>query len=120
MSYADYADYAYSTETYGGKAVSAEDFPRLAAEASAYLDRVTFGRAEEHSEDDRLKICCCALCDILTATADTGGMVKQSESVGSWSYSLASGSAATAEELMYKRCLTWLPAEWLYRGVARE
>lgn len=41
-----YADYAYYTDTYGGKAVSAEDFPRLAAEASAYLDRVTFGRAE--------------------------------------------------------------------------
>ena len=115
-----YADYAYYTDTYGGKAVSAEDFLRLAAEASAYLDRVTLGRAEEHAEDDRLKICCCALCDILAATADTGGMVKQSESVGSWSYSLASGSAATAEELMYKRCLTWLPAEWLYRGVARE
>ncbi len=115
-----YADYAYYTDSYGGKAVSQEDFLRLAAEASAYLDRVTLGRAEEHSEDERLKICCCALCDVLTATADTGGMVKQSESVGSWSYSLASGSAATVEELMYKRCLTWLPAEWLYRGVARE
>ena len=51
-----YADYAYYTDTYGGKAVSQEDFLRLAAEASAYLDRVTLGRAEEHSEDDRLKI----------------------------------------------------------------
>ena len=41
-----YADYAYYTDIYGGKAVSQEDFLRLAAEASAYLDRVTLGRAE--------------------------------------------------------------------------
>ena len=115
-----YADYTYYTETYDGKSVKQEDFLRLSTGASAYLDRVTSGKAEEHSEDDRLKICCCALCDILAATADTGGLVKQSESVGSWSYSLASGSEATAEELMYKRCMIWLPAEWLYRGVARE
>ncbi len=115
-----YADYDYYTGTYGGKAVTREDFPRLAAKASAYLDSLTFGRAAENSGDERLKMCCCALCDILAATADTGGLVKQSESVGSWSYSLAGSSAATAEELMYKRCLMWLPAEWLYRGVARE
>ena len=116
-----YADYAYYTDSYGGKAVSQEDFLRLAAEASAYLDRVTLGRAEEHSEDDRLKICCCALCDVLTATADTGGMVKQSESVGSWSYTLASSSEGTSESVMVRAiCRAWLPAEWLYRGVARE
>ena len=115
-----YADYTYYTDTYGGKAVKQEDFLRLSAGASAYLDDATSGRAAEHSDDDRLKICCCSLCDILAATADTGGLVKQSESVGSWSYSLAGNSGTTAEELMYRRCLMWLPAEWLYRGVARE
>lgn len=40
-----YADYAYYTDSYGGKAVSQEDFLRLAAKASAYLDNLTFGRA---------------------------------------------------------------------------
>ena len=49
-----YADYTYYTDSYGGRAVNQEDFLRLAAGASAYLDRVTFGRAEEHSEDDLL------------------------------------------------------------------
>ncbi len=115
-----YADYTYYTATYGGKAVSEEDFPRLAAEASAYLDRETRGRAAENSDDDRLKICCCSLCDILSATEDSLGAVKQSESVGGWSYSLASGSDTTAEGLMHRKCLLWLPAEWLYRGVGRE
>lgn len=114
-----YIDYTYYAETYGGK-VTQESFPRLAAEASCFLDNATFGRAAEHSDDERLKMCCCALCDILAATADSGGMVKQSESVGSWSYTLASGANSTAEGLMYAKCSTWLPAEWLYRGVARE
>lgn len=115
-----YAEYSFYTDVYGGRAATQEDFPRLSAEASCFLDNATFGRAAEHSDDERLKMCCCALCDVLAATADSGGMVKQSESVGSWSYTLAGGSNTTAEGLMNAKCRTWLPAEWLYRGVARE
>ena len=33
-----YADYTYYTDSYGGRAVNQEDFLRLAAGASAYLD----------------------------------------------------------------------------------
>lgn len=116
-----YADYDYYVEVYHGSAVSAEDFPRLAAEAAACLDRVTFDRAAAHADDERLKMCCCALCDTINRTADTGGLVKQSESVGGWSYTLNSGAAeATAAGMMYECCRRWLPAAWLYRGVARE
>lgn len=116
-----YADYTYYTDTYGGKAVSAEDFPRLAAKASAYIDRLTFGRAADFPDDERLKRCCCELCESLLLTDGSGGMVKQSESVGSWSYSLASSSEGASETLMARAaCRTWLPAEWLYRGVGRE
>ena len=50
-----YADYAYYTDNYGGRAVTQEDFPRLAAKASAYLDNITFGRAAENADDERLK-----------------------------------------------------------------
>ena len=116
-----YADYTYYTDTYGGKAVSAEDFPRLAAKASAYIDRLTFGRAADFPDDERLKRCCCELCESLLLTDGSGGMVKQSESVGSWSYSLASSSEGASETLMARAaCRTWLPSEWLYRGVGRE
>lgn len=116
-----YADYTYYTDTYGGKAVSAEDFPRLAAKASAYIDRLTFGRAADFPNDERLKRCCCELCESLLLTDGSGGMVKQSESVGSWSYSLAGSSEGASETLMARAaCRTWLPAEWLYRGVGRE
>lgn len=116
-----YADYTYYTDTYGGKAVSVEDFPRLAAKASAYIDRLTFGRAADFPDDERLKRCCCELCESLLLTDGSGGMVKQSESVGSWSYSLAGSSEGASETVMARAaCRTWLPAEWLYRGVARE
>ena len=116
-----YADYAYYTDSYGGKAVSQEDFLRLAAKASAYLDNLTFGRAAGNADDERLKMCCCELCDSLLLTDGNGGMVKQSEIVGSWSYTLASSSEGTSESVMFRAiCRAWLPAEWLYRGVARE
>lgn len=116
-----YADYAYYTGTYGGKAVKQEDFHRLAAKASAYLDNITFGRAAENADDERLKNCCCDLCDSLLLTDGSGGMVKQSESVGSWSYTLAGSSEGASETVMVRAiCRAWLPAEWLYRGVARE
>ncbi len=116
-----YADYTYYTDSYGGKAVSEGDFPRLAAKASAYIDRLTFGRAAENAGDERLKMCCCELCDSFTLTDGNGGMVKQSESVGSWSYSLTGSSETASESVMARAaCRTWLPAEWLYRGVGRE
>lgn len=116
-----YADYDYYTGTYGGKAVTQEDFSRLAAKASVYLDKLTFGRAAENADDERLKMCCCELCDSLLLTDGSGGMVKQSESVGSWSYTFASNSEGTSEATIARAvCRAWLPAEWMYRGVARE
>lgn len=114
-----YADYDFYVNGYGGKAVSEEDFPRLAAKASAMIDKLTFRRAAEHSDDECIKMCCCELCESLMLTDGNGGMVRQSESVGSWSYSL-SGADGTSETVMARAvCRTWLPA-WIYRGVARE
>ena len=116
-----YADYTYYSESYGGSAVSADDFPRLAAKASAYIDSVTMGRAAANTDNDRLKCCCCDLVETLHSSEDTGGMLKQSETVGSWSYTLNSAAAdKTVEDFMYTKCRTWLPADWLYRGVGRE
>lgn len=116
-----YADYGYYTDVFGGTTISEQAFPRCVAQSSAYLDNITLGRAEEHAQDERLKMCCCALAETVYSTADTGGLVKQSESVGSWSYSLSGSAAqASAQSVMYACCRTWLPAEWLYRGVARE
>ena len=115
-----YADYTFYSENYG-TAVSEADFPRFAARASAFIDKVTFGRAAQYSGDERLMHCCCEIIVAYAQTADSSGMVKQSETVGGWSYSLNSAAAEkTADDVAYSTCLTWLPAEWLYRGVGRE
>lgn len=113
-----YADYTYYTESYCGSAVSEADFTRLAAKASAFIDRVTFNRAAQHTESDNLKCCCCDLVDTLAAADDSGG-IKQSENVGSYSYSLNSAAAnKSAEDMMYTKCRTWLPPDWMYRGMS--
>lgn len=114
-----FADYDYYKSVYGGSAVSEEEFPRLAAKASAYIDRITFGRASGHADDERVKWCCCELCDTLSEV-ESDGLRKQSESIGSWSVTYA--NSENTSELSFARaaCRVWLPADWLYRGVDRE
>lgn len=111
-----FANYTYYRGVYGG-GLDKQTFKCLAAKSSAYIDRLTLGRASEHADDERVKRCCCELCDSLSAIS---GGVKQSESVGSWSVTYA--NSENASELSYARaaCRVWLPAEWLYRGVDRE
>lgn len=116
MIFADYEFY----KSCGGE-LNEREFTKSAAKASAYIDKITFGRASEHADDERVKRCCCDLCDTLSALSESGGLVKQSESVGSWSVTYAN-SENTTSEINYARaaCRVWLPAEWLYRGVGKE
>ena len=112
-----FADYEYYKSTGGD--LNEEEFSRIAAKASAYIDRITFGRASEHADDERVKRCCCDLCDTLTA-AVSSGQIKQSESVGSWSTTYAVSENTSEANYARAACRVWLPAEWLYRGVGRE
>ena len=113
-----FADYEFY-KSIGGE-LSESEFTRLAAKASAYIDSITFGRAAGHADDERLKRCCCELCDSLSVTAGSGGLMKQSESVGSWSVTYANAENTSETTIARAVCRTWLPAEWLYRGVGRE
>lgn len=114
-----FANYTYYRDTFGGE-LDKQAFKKLAAKSSAYIDKITFGRASKHADDDRVKRCCCELCDTLSAISESGGQVKQSESAGSWSVTYA--NSENTSELSYARaaCRVWLPAEWLYRGVGKE
>lgn len=114
MIYADYEFY----RSIGGT-LSEEEFSRLAPKASAYIDRITFGRASEHADDERVKRCCCELCDTFFATSSSG-QIKQSESVGSWSVTYANSENTSEMSFARAACRVWLPAEWLYRGVDCE
>ena len=99
-----YADYDFYRNEYFGRAIPAEDFPRLALRGSQYIDYITQGRAAAQVELEAVKMCCCALAEqyqsieaaaqlaqkSLAAGAADGAEV-QSETVGSWSRSYRSG-----------------------------
>ncbi len=114
MIFADYEFY----KSVGGD-LNEEEFQQLAPKASAYINKLTFGRAAEHADDERVKRCCCELCDTLSAAA-SNGQIKQSESVGSWSVTYANSENTSETSFAWAACRVWLPTEWLYRGVGRK
>lgn len=106
-----YADFAYYQNSFFGKLIQEEDFPRLSLLASQYIDYITRGGAAARAELEAVKMCCCAMAEkyqaietakelaqkSLSAGAAEGTEVK-SESVGSWFRSYRSlGEIAQAE-----------------------
>ncbi len=99
-----YADYDYYTNSYFGRSIQEDDFPRFALRASQYIDYITMGKAEARAELEAVKMCCCALAEqyqvietsqelaqkSLSAASESGTEVS-SETVGSWSRSYRSG-----------------------------
>lgn len=102
-----YADYDYYANTYMGRDIAEEDFPRMAAQASRYIDYITKNRAESRHELEDVKLCCCSLSEqyqlierAKTATADSlsGKYVELTgETVGSWSQSYGNTSSFAAD-----------------------
>ena len=133
-----YADYGYYFGTYMG-AVSEKDFPRLVVRASSFLNYYTQNRAKDNANMDEVKMCCCALVDKyavieaaqalamknLTNAAAKDAEVK-SETVGSWSRTLATGGESAlsalnatdgAKKLLAETCMEYLAhTGLLYRG----
>ena len=121
-----YADYNYYTTEYlAGKsaAVTAADFPYYARQASAVIDRYTFGNIKPDSVPDEVKMCCCELAEQSCAD-DTSDSAKKagilSESVQGWSQSYESTDARkTAFRSAQRDCIyKWLGSTGLlYSGV---
>ena len=85
-----YIDYEFYTDDFYGETVAPEDFARLAEEASATIDYLTFDRAdaivEAGDETDfilRIRKATCAVMDVLQNIATAGGDGVLSESVSS-------------------------------------
>ena len=133
-----YADYTYYSGNYMGT-VSEEDFPRLAVRASSFLDYYTRNKAKDSADLDAVKMCCCALVDKYAiieaaqaiamknlANASANDAEVKSETVGSYSRTLATGGESAlsalnatdgAKNLLAATCNEYLAhTGLLYRG----
>lgn len=101
-----YADFEYYNTEYGGKLISATDFPHLAALASRFIDRYSRGKAKTYTKDDAVKFACCALAEqylnienakSATRTASSESAEVKSQTVGSYSVTYRSGAEIAAD-----------------------
>lgn len=136
-----YADYEYYAGVYMGT-VNEEEFQRLALRASSFLDYYTRNQAKDNAGLDEVRMCCCALVDkykIIEAANDlaaqrlanaAGNAVEtRSETAGSWSRTLVSGSESAlaalntsdgAKKMLADTCCEYLSGTGLlYRGGCR-
>lgn len=121
-----YADYEYYTSTYKGN-LPKEEFEKSIMKASAYVRRITFGRADDNTEMDEVKIATCAVCELLAndekARSKHLGRAVTSENTDGYSVSYESGgNGETADDLLARKIfdtleLYLMPTGLLYMGV---
>lgn len=121
-----YADHEYYTTTYKGS-LSKEEFEKSIMKSSAYVRRITFGRADENKELDEVKLAACAVCDLIAndekVRSKHSGRVVTSENTDGYSVSYESGgNGETADDLLGRKIfdtleLYLMPTGLLYMGV---
>ena len=117
-----YVDHAYYTSQFFGTAIAASDFPRLAKQASTFIDQVTFERAAEvvtagtdTASIEKIKDATCALAEIIQEQ-DNGGQIAE-ERVGNHSVKYAIPTQSK-EQRMYQTAKDYLGLTGLmYAGV---
>lgn len=122
-----YADYNFYMTEYKGKATE-EEFRRQIVKASAHVRRITFGRADNCTEMEEVKLAACAVCDVLISDEksreNNSGRQIASESTDGYSVSYVQEKSAdeTSEELSCRKAcqaaeLYLEPTGLLYAGV---
>ena len=104
----NYADYAFYADVYKGT-ITQEEFDRNIIKASAYVRRITFGRADQCADQEEVKCAACAVCEVYAEDAKKrsthSGMNIASESNDGYSVSFAQEQLAgeTAESLLKRK-----------------
>lgn len=121
-----YADYEYYISTYKGN-LAKEEFEKSIMKASAYVRRITFGRADDNMEMEEVKLATCSVCELLAndekVRSKHSGRAVTSENTDGYSVSYESGgSGGTADELLGRKIfdtleLYLMPTGLLYMGV---
>jgi hypothetical protein len=121
-----YADYEYYTTTYKGS-LSKEEFEKSIMKSSAYVRRITFGRADDNIEMEEVRLAACAVCDLIAndekVRSKHSGRVVTSENTDGYSVSYESGgNGETTDDLLKRNIFDTLllylePTRLLYMGV---
>ena len=116
-----YVDYTFYKESYGGK-IPQGSFLKFSIKASAYIDKITFGRVNKlDTVPDEVKYAVCAVMDFDKKIEDDGGIIS-SESEGNHSVTYINGNAGvstnTESQQRYEEAALFLSnTGLLYRGV---
>ena len=102
-----YADYIFYVSEYRGN-LTDEEFDKSVIPASAYVRRITFGRADDNMEMDEVKLATCAVCELLANDEKVRskhlGRAVTSENTDGYSVSFESGgNGETADDLLHKK-----------------
>lgn len=108
-----YADFGFYCTVYMGKEIAGDDFPRLSARASDFLD--SYSAARSHADEDAVKMAACAVAEAWKVVEDGGEVVSQS--VGRWSKTYASGQKKSRFELLTEAARMYLGPAGLMRTV---
>lgn len=115
-----YADYDHYLSEYGGT-MAEEAFKRLARQASAYLDQVTFGRIGsglDKAAMDKVKDACCAVADAFLLNEQGGGVASETNDGVSVTYVAGVRNAKSEGRRLYEAAALYLGGTGLlYRGV---
>lgn len=104
----NYADYEFYVTKYLGE-LDQDDFDRVIIKSSAHVRKITFGRADQHMDDENVKLATCAVCDVI-AIFDSrmkihNGLNITSENTDGYSVSYANEqvSGESTEELLNRK-----------------
>ena len=112
-----YADYSYYQNSYKGT-MPEVDFNRLSQRASAYIDRVTFGRlGDGKAVPEPVKNACCAVADVYLLNEHGGGVASESNDGISIDYVVGISNTKTDDQRLREAAALYLGGTGLlYRG----
>lgn len=109
-----YADFKFYKEVFKGIAISSEtDFDSSIVKASAYIDRITFGRAKDNAGMDEVKMAACAVCEVISKNQRRYGISSENNDGFSVTFVNDSGKEAVDQK---RAAYLFLPSELIYRG----
>lgn len=104
----NYVDYDFYLNTYHGE-LDQDLLDRIVVKASAHVRRITFGRADQYTEDENVKLATCAVCDVIGAFDSRmklhNGLNVSSESTDGYSISYVNEQLAgeSAEAMLSRK-----------------